>query len=462
MHVRARRHPRRGKRAFVRRDRESHPPDHPASRTQRRWSTTSVFRSAASTRPTITPARSVPRTAKSRSSLREDHRPTREYIRSLREVLPGRFPGTTFSFLPADIISQILNFGAPAPIEVQIRGSASGGRTSPTRKICCAGLRHVPGLVDARIQQSLSAPSFDVDVDRTRAKYVGITERDVTNSMVVNLAGSGQVQPTFWLNPDNGVNYSIVHADAGIPSRFAQRAAKSADHCSGVATPPQMLGRHRRHQANARPRRCIRNTTFCRSSSSTPPPRAAISAPLPQTCRKFWMKRRRARQKARRLPCSGKSRPWIDSFAGLIFGLAAAIVLIYLVIVVNFQSWSDPFVIITALPAALAGIVWMLFATGTTLIGTGAHRRHHVHGRRYRQQRARHQFRQGAARGARRCRRGGDRGGFCPLAPGGYDGSRHDHRHAADGARPGRRRRAKCAIGPCGRRRTCVSQPLQL
>ena len=141
--------------------------------------------------------------------LSEDHRPTAEYVRTLREELPARFPGTTFSFLPADIISQILNFGAPAPIEVQIRGPHLDENYAYAQELL-RRFRHVPGLVDARIQQSLSEPAFDVDVDRTRAQYVGITERDVTNSMVVNLAGSSQVQPTFWLNPENGVNYSIV------------------------------------------------------------------------------------------------------------------------------------------------------------------------------------------------------------------------------------------------------------
>src|SRR5258707_5855527 len=123
--------------------------------------------------------------------LNEDHRPTADYVRALREELPTRFPGTTFSFLPADIISQILNFGASAQDLLR-------------------RLRHIPGLVDARIQQSLKSPGFNVDVDRTRAQFVGLTERDVTNSLVVNLAGSSQVAPTYWLNPDTGVSYPIV------------------------------------------------------------------------------------------------------------------------------------------------------------------------------------------------------------------------------------------------------------
>src|SRR5664279_1454387 len=141
--------------------------------------------------------------------LRHDHRPTADYVRTLREELPNRFPGVTFSFLPADIISQILNFGAPAPIDLQIRGPDLTANYAYAQELL-RRLRHVAGLVDARIQQSLSGPGFNVDVDRTRAQYVGVTERDVTNSLVINLAGSSQVAPTFWLNPDNGVSYPIV------------------------------------------------------------------------------------------------------------------------------------------------------------------------------------------------------------------------------------------------------------
>src|SRR5882762_94262 len=134
--------------------------------------------------------------------LAEDHAPTADYVRTLREELPTRFPGTTFSFLPADIISQILNFGAPAPIDVQIRGPNLAANFAYAQDLL-RRLRHIPGLVDARIQQSLKSPGFNVDVDRTRAQFVGLTERDVTNSLVVNLAGSSQVAPTYWLNPDN-------------------------------------------------------------------------------------------------------------------------------------------------------------------------------------------------------------------------------------------------------------------
>src|SRR6202043_1247755 len=141
--------------------------------------------------------------------LKEGHRPTADYVQALRAQLPRAFPGMTFAFLPADIVSQILNFGAPAPIDLQIRGADVNANFAYANRLL-ARIRHIPGIADARIQQSAGNPTFNIDVDRTRAQYVGLTERDVTNSLVVNLAGSAQVAPTYFLNPDNGVSYSIV------------------------------------------------------------------------------------------------------------------------------------------------------------------------------------------------------------------------------------------------------------
>jgi len=295
--------------------------------------------------------------------LSENHRPTAEYVRRLREELPARFPGTTFSFLPADIISQILNFGAPAPIEVQIRGPRLAQNFAYAQDLL-RRLRHVPGLVDARIQQSLSAPRFDVDVDRTRAQYVGITERDVTNSMVVNLAGSSQVQPTFWLNPANGVNYSIVmqapqyrvdslnalrNLPITAPGVLPQTLGAIAD-VTRAAMPAVYS------QYNIQPMIQIYGTTQGRDLGAVA---ADVQEILNETAKDA--------PKSAQVEMLGQVRTMTNSFSGLTFGLAAAVVLIYLLIVVNFQSWADPFVIITALPAALAGIVWMLFATGTTV-----------------------------------------------------------------------------------------------
>jgi multidrug efflux pump subunit AcrB len=295
--------------------------------------------------------------------LSEDHRPTRDYVRTLREELPLRFPGTTFSFLPADIISQILNFGAPAPIEIQIRGPDVKGNFAYADKLL-RQLRHVPGLTDVRVQQSLNAPSFEVNVDRTRAQYVGITERDVTNSMVVNLAGSSQVQPTFWLNPENGVNYSIVMQTPQYQVDTLNALQNLPITAQGV--PMQTLG------GIAEIKRSVTPAVF--SEYNIQPMVQVYAVPqgrdlgaVAADVQKVVDSTAKEAPKSAQVVLLGQVKTMESAFSGLIFGLLAAVVLIYLLIVVNFQSWSDPFVIITALPAALAGIVWILFATGTTL-----------------------------------------------------------------------------------------------
>jgi multidrug efflux pump subunit AcrB len=295
--------------------------------------------------------------------LREGHRPTAEYVKQLREELPVRFPGVTFSFLPADIISQILNFGAPAPIDLQVRGPNIQANFAYAQELL-RKLRHVPGLADARIQQSLNYPGFDVDVDRTRAQYVGVTERDVTNSMVVNLAGSGQVTPTYWLNPENGVSYAIVMQTPQYQID-SLNALKNLP-ITAPGSPPQTLG------AIASINRVARSAVVSQYNIqamiqiyATTQGRdlGAVAADVQKVVDEMAGSLPRGTQ----VFLLGQVRTMNSAFGGLLFGLIGAIVLIYLLIVVNFQSWGDPFVIITALPAALAGIVWMLFATGTTL-----------------------------------------------------------------------------------------------
>jgi multidrug efflux pump subunit AcrB len=295
--------------------------------------------------------------------LNEDHRPTADYVRTLRERLPGLFPGTTFSFLPADIISQILNFGAPAPIDLQIRGPNSAANFAYAQELL-RRLRHVPGLVDARIQQSLSSPGFNVDVDRTRAQYVGLTERDVTNSMVVNLAGSSQVAPTYWLNPDNGASYPIVMQTpqyqmdslTALKSLPITAAGAPSQTLGGIADVTRVARSAVVSQYDIQAMIQIYATTQGRDLGAVA---ADVQKVVDETASEM--------PKGARVVLLGQVRTMNAAFAGLLFGLIGAIVLIYLLIVVNFQSWGDPFVIVTALPAALAGIVWMLFATGTTL-----------------------------------------------------------------------------------------------
>ncbi|MDO9414051.1 MAG: efflux RND transporter permease subunit, partial [Pseudolabrys sp.] len=300
--------------------------------------------------------------------LTEGHAPTADLVRTLREELPARFPGVTFSFLPADIISQILNFGAPAPIDLQIRGNDVHANYAYAQKLL-NGLRHIPGVADVRIQQSLDAPGLNVDVDRTRAQYVGVTARDVTNSMVVNLAGSSQVAPTYFLNPANGVSYSIVmqtpqHQMDSINA--LRNLPINAQGLAAVGASQQTLGaianitRTNRSAVvshyNIAPVIQIYATTQDRDLG-------AVAADI----QKYVDANLKDKPRGASVVLTGQVTTMNSAFSGLLYGLIGAVVLIYLLIVVNFQSWSDPFVIITALPAALAGIVWTLFVTGTTL-----------------------------------------------------------------------------------------------
>jgi multidrug efflux pump subunit AcrB len=297
--------------------------------------------------------------------LAADHHPTADYIRELRQKLPERFPGFTFSFLPADIISQILNFGAPSPIDIQVRATELGAGFDHANKLLNR-LRRVPGIVDARIQQARTAPAFDVNIDRSRAQYVGLTTRDVTNSMVVSLAGSGQVAPTYWLNRANGISYSIV----------LQTPQYRLDSLSSLSNMPimapaasqlQVLGGIadvRRDVANAVATQYDLQNVVQVYAAVQDRDLGAVAADVRTIIDELS---KDASPKVRAVKLQGQVRTMESAFSGLLFGLLGAILLVYLLIVVNFQSWSDPFIIITALPAALAGIVWMLFASNTTL-----------------------------------------------------------------------------------------------
>lgn len=297
-------------------------------------------------------------------ALRKGHRPTAEYVRQLRERLPREFPDTTFSFPPADIVSQILNFGTPAPVDLQVRGPDLEANFAHAQRLL-KRIRAIPGVADARIQQSNRAPVMAVDVDRTRAQDLGLTTRDVTNSLVVNLAGSSQVAPTFWLNPANGVSYAIVMQTP--QHRLDSLGALSALPLGGSAgAPPQVLGalaQFRRGSANAVVSQYDVQAMVQINATTDGRDLGAVAADI----RRVIDDTAAQVPRGSRVALLGQVRTMERAFTGLLSGLAGAVVLIYLLIVVNFQSWRDPFVIITALPAALAGIVWMLFATGTTV-----------------------------------------------------------------------------------------------
>ena len=296
--------------------------------------------------------------------LKEDHRPTIEHVQALREKLSQMFPGMTFAFLPADIVSQILNFGAPAPIDLQVRGANLDANFAYANKLL-GRIRRIPGVADARIQQSPSAPTFNIDVDRTRAQYVGLTERDVTNSLVVNLAGSAQVAPTYYLNPDNGVSYSIVMQTPQyqIDSLSALQALPIT--ATGNPQSPILGGIAdiKRTTSSA----VVSQYDIQSMVQIFATPQGRDLGAVSDDIRKLMAETANDVPKGSSVVLLGQVQTMNSAFSGLLFGLLAAAVLIYLLIVVNFQSWSDPFVIITALPAALAGIVWMLFTTQTTL-----------------------------------------------------------------------------------------------
>ncbi|MGC2029945.1 MAG: efflux RND transporter permease subunit, partial [Steroidobacteraceae bacterium] len=296
-------------------------------------------------------------------SLNPGHAPTAGYVSRLRDELPRRFPGTTFSFLPADIVSQILNFGAPAPIDLQIRGNDLGADYAYANKLL-AQIRHVPGVADARIQQSARQPTINVDLDRTRAQYTGVTAADVTNSLVVNLASSSQVAPTYWLNQKNGVTYPIalqtpqyqINSLPALQNLPINATGAPTTVLGGIADIRRTYSDAVVSQYDIAPMVEIYATTQGRDLG-------AVSADI----RKIIAQNDGGKPKGSIVALVGQTATMNSAYTGLLFGLLGAIVLVYFVVVINFQSWTDPFVIITALPAAIAGIVWMLFATHTTL-----------------------------------------------------------------------------------------------
>jgi multidrug efflux pump subunit AcrB len=297
-------------------------------------------------------------------SLREDHAPTEAFIRELRTRLPREFPGTTFSFLPADIVSQILNFGLPAPIDVQIIGNNQKANYDYATDLL-KRIRMVSGIADLRIQQVFNYPQINVNVDRTFASDVQLTQRDTANSLLVTLSGSGQLQPNFWLNTQNGVSYPIV---AQMPQYridtisdlvnlpITSAKTKTPQYLGGLAsiTPGPSPGVVSHY--NVQPVIDIFGAVQGRDLGAV----AGDVERILETTRKDV-------PRGSYVSVRGQVRTMSDAYDQLYFGLAGAVVLVYLVIVVNFQSWLDPFIIITALPGALAGIIWILFVTGTTL-----------------------------------------------------------------------------------------------
>lgn len=289
-----------------------------------------------------------------------------KYIARLRQELPARFPGTTFSFLPADITSQILNFGSPSPLDVQVSGRNLAANRDFAQKLL-RRINTIPGVADARIQQPASAPQLNIDIDRSRIGQYGLTARDVTNSLGASLAGTQQTAPVFYINPANGISYPVV---AQVPEYLMANISDleniPVSSTTNINANPQSLGGLASitrsttlpvvSQYNIQPTINIFATTQSRDLGSVASDINSIIAEL-----------EKERPTGTTVTLRGQYQTMNIAFSGLGYGLLGAIVLIYFLIVVNFQSWKDPFIIISALPAALAGIVWILFISFTPL-----------------------------------------------------------------------------------------------
>ena len=296
-------------------------------------------------------------------SLNNDHRPTEDYIHELRENLPRNFPGVEFFFQPADIVSQILNFGLPAPVDIQLVGRDYEENYYTAQRIANR-LRHIPGAVDVHVQQMMNLPTLHLDVDRVRAQQVGISEQDVAQNLLVSLSSSFQTTPSYWLNPKNGVTYDV--AVMSPQYRVDSMQALMNTPVSNGNSSPQLLA----NLANVKPEMSPAvvnhyNVTPVVDVYASVDSRdlGGVADDIDKAIAPF----RKHLPRGTDLQISGQVETMKSSFSGLSFGLVMSVVLVYLLIVVNFQSWLDPFIIISALPGALAGIVWTLFVTRTTL-----------------------------------------------------------------------------------------------
>ncbi|MGD0912317.1 MAG: efflux RND transporter permease subunit [Terracidiphilus sp.] len=297
-------------------------------------------------------------------SLNEKHHATADYVRTLRETLPREFPGVTFYFTPADIMTQTLDFGLPAPIDIQIDGPDVAGNSRIADKMMTE-LSHVRGITDLRIQQQADYPKFHIAVDRTKAAQAGFTERDIANSMLVTLSGSLQVTPMFYLNPKNGVSYNLVTQTPQYDIQSRQDLQNIPISGSNQKQPEiltDVASIQRTDELASINHYNIRRVVDVYASVQD----RDLGA-VGRDVTHIVDANRKLLPRGSFVTIRGQYGTMRTSYMGLIGGLGFAIILVYLLIVVNFQSWLDPFIIITALPAALAGIVMFLFVTHTTL-----------------------------------------------------------------------------------------------
>jgi multidrug efflux pump subunit AcrB len=299
-------------------------------------------------------------------SLKEHHAPTPDYVRRLRHKLREKHPDTTFFFLAPDISTQVLNFGLPAPIDVQVVGAIGNeDQNYEVARELLARLSRIPGAVDVHLAQVPKVPALRVDVNRTMAGQFGLTQRDVASDLLVSLSSSGQVAPSFWLDPKRGVQYLVA----------VQTPQYRIDSVDAITATPLSTGAEGRPQLLSNVASLSRTTvpanithynvgrTYDVQANVEGTDLGSVSAAVERAMGEMKPKLPRGTV----LNLKGQAESMESSFRGLAFGLVFAVALVYLLMVVNFQSWLDPFIILMALPGAIAGIAWILFLSGTTL-----------------------------------------------------------------------------------------------
>ena len=296
-------------------------------------------------------------------SLSEKHRPTEQYTRTLRERLTQQFPGTQFYYLPTDMVSQILNFGLPAQLDVQIVGQQIEQNRNFAEHMM-EQISHISGTTDLRIQQPFNLPRWTINVDRTRAQQVGYSQRDIAQNVLIGLSGSFQTSPTFYLNPQNLVSYNIAVQTPQYNVKNLQELQNFPIATVGSTQQPQILGNLASIQRGAE-----QGTVSHYNARSSIDIYGSVEgtdlASVATRIEKIVADSKGKLPRGSEIFIRGQIQTMHSSFTGLVLGLLFSIVLVYALIVVNFQSWLDPFIIIAALPGALAGIVWFLFVTGT-------------------------------------------------------------------------------------------------
>ena len=300
-------------------------------------------------------------------SMKENHGPTADYMRRLRKELPEQFPDLTFFFAPSDIVTQVLNFGLSAPIDIQFTGPTRNTEINlELAQRLQKELNGIPGVVDVHLQQVPETPDLRVNVDRVMANQIGMTQKDVASDMLISLASSNTAAPNFWLNPQNGVTYSVYVQTPQEKIQTIEDLENTAVYPPRSNAEPQLLGniadiKHGSSPSNVTHYNIMRTADLLMGVQGTDLGSAA------GRIRQLVAKYEKELPRGSTIVLRGQIESMTSSFTGLAYGLVFAVLLVYLLMVVNFQSWLDPLIILMALPGALAGILWMLWATHTTI-----------------------------------------------------------------------------------------------